>query len=102
MDISIILIILLSIIVVICIINVSKQNKEINKIKQLKKEELKKFFKESWDKEEQDFNFKKANLLTEKREIEGKVAQLKIIFKEKENQYKSINQDLEFYREGIN
>lgn len=98
--ISIIFIILLSIIVIICVININKQNKEINKIKQLKKEELKKFFKESWDKEEQDFNLKKVNLLTEKREIEGKVAQLKIIFKEKENQYKSINQDLEFYREG--
>ena len=100
MDISIILIILLSLILIICIININKRSKEINKIKQLKKEELKKIFKESWDKEEKDFNLKKANLLTEKREIEGKVAQLKIIFKEKENQYKSINQDLEFYREG--
>ena len=100
MDISIILIILLSLILIICIININKRSKEINKIKQLKKEELKEIFKESWDKEEKDFNLKKANLLTEKREIEGKVAQLKIIFKEKENQYKSINQDLDFYRDG--
>ena len=100
MDISIILIIIFSIILIICIININKRSKEINKIKQLKKEELKEIFKESWDKEEKDFNLKKANLLTEKREIEGKVAQLKIIFKEKENQYKSINQDLDFYRDG--
>lgn len=100
MDISIILIILLSLILIICIININKRNKEINKIKQLKKEELKDIFKESWDKEERDFNLKRANLLTEEKEIEGKVAQLEKIFKEKENQYKSINQDLEFYREG--
>lgn len=100
MDISIILIILLSIIVIICIINVSKQNKEINKIKQLKENELKNVFKESWDKEEHDFNLKRANLLTREKDIENKVAQLEVIFKEKENQYKAINQDLEFYREG--
>ena len=100
MDISIILIILLSLILIICIININKRNKEINKIKQLKREELKEIFKESWDKEERDFNLKRANLLTEEKEIEGKVAQLEKIFKEKENQYKSINQDLEFYREG--
>lgn len=100
MDISIILIILLSLILIICIININKRSKEINKIKQLKKEELKEIFKESWDKEEKDFNLKRANLLTEEKEIESKVAQLEKIFKEKENQYKSINQDLEFYREG--
>ena len=100
MDISIILIILLSLILIICIININKRNKEINKIKQLKEEELKNIFKESWDKEERDFNSKKAILQATEQETKNRIAQLETIFKEKENQYKSINQDLEFYREG--
>ena len=99
-NISIILIILLSIIVIICAININKRNKEISKIKQLKKEELKNIFKESWDKEKHEFDLKKAILQATEEETKDRIAQLEIIFKEKENQYKSINQDLEFYREG--
>lgn len=100
MNICIILIILLSIIVIICAININKRNKEISKIKQLKKEELKNIFKESWDKEKHEFDLKKAILQATEEETKDRIAQLEIIFKEKENQYKSINQDLEFYREG--
>lgn len=100
MTINIILIILLSLIIVLYIINVNKNNKRIKEIETIKKEEIKNIFKESWDKEEKDFNLKKSELLLKERVIKNKITQLEIFFKEKENQYKTINQDLEFYREG--
>lgn len=100
MNVNIILIILLSIVVILYIINLIKENKEINELKNTKKEELKNVFKERWDKEEKDFSLKKAKLQIREKEIENKIAQLETIFKEKENQYKAINQDLEFYRKG--
>ena len=96
----IVLIILLSIILIICIKNIKKQNQIINRIRSVKNEELKDIFKESWDNEERKFNLKKADLLIQEEEIENKIAQLNTIFSEKENQYKAINQDLDFYREG--
>lgn len=100
MTINIILIILLSLIIVLYIINVNKNNKRIKEIETIKKEEIKNIFKESWDKEERDFNLKKSELLLKEKVIRNKITQLEIFFKEKENQYKTINQDLEFYREG--
>ena len=96
----IVLIILLSIIIVICIKNIKEQNQIIDKIRSAKNEELKNIFKESWDNEERKFDLKRANLLTQEEEIENKIAQLNVIFSEKENQYKAINQDLDFYRDG--
>lgn len=96
----IVLIILLSIILIICIKNIKKQNQIINRIRSVKNEELKDIFKESWDNEEKKFSLKKADLLIQEEEIENKIAQLNTIFSEKENQYKAINQDLDFYREG--
>ena len=96
----IVLIILLSIILIICIKNIKKQNQIINRIRSVKNEELKDIFKESWDNEERKFSLKKADLLIQEEEIENKIAQLNVIFSEKENQYKAINQDLDFYREG--
>ena len=103
MDMSIILIvliILLSIIIVICIKNIKEQNQIISRIRSVKNEELKDIFKENWDNEERRFNLKRADLLTQEEEIENKIAQLNVIFSEKENQYKAINQDLNFYRDG--
>ena len=100
MSINIVLIILLSGLTILYITEIIKENKRINELKTIKLEELKKLFKESWDKEEKDFNLKKTELEVKKKEIEGKIAQLESIFKEKENQYKEINQDLSFYREG--
>ena len=100
MTINIILIILLSLIIVLYIVNINKKNKRIKEIETIKKEEIKNIFKESWDKEEKDFNLKKSELFLKERVIKNKITQLEIFFKEKENQYKTINQDLEFYREG--
>lgn len=100
MSMNIILIILLSGLTILYITEIIKENKKINELKTIKLEELKELFKESWDKEEKDFNLKKTELEVKEKEIESKIAQLESIFKEKENQYKEINQDLSFYREG--
>ena len=98
--IPIVLIILLSIIIVICIKNIKEQNQIISKIRSVKNEELKNIFKENWENEERRFDLKRADLLVRESEIKNRIAQLNVIFNEKENQYKAINQDLDFYREG--
>ena len=96
----IVLIILLSIIIVICIKNIKEQNQIISRIKSVKNEELKNIFKENWENEERRFDLKRADLLVREEEIKNRIAQLNVIFSEKENQYKAINQDLDFYRDG--
>ena len=100
MNFDILLIVLLSIIVILCIFIIIKEKEKNNILKETKIKDLKNLFKERWDEEEKNFNSKRIDLLTTEKEIESKIAQLEIIFKEKENQYKTINQDLEFYREG--
>ena len=98
--IPIVLIILLSIVIVICIKNIKEQNQIISKIRSVKNEELKNIFKENWENEERRFDLKRADLLVREGEIKNRIAQLNVIFSEKENQYKAINQDLDFYRDG--
>ena len=103
MDYNMILIILLSIASILCIICIFitlEKNKRINEVEKLKAEELEELFKERWDKEKQNFELKKSKLQIQEKQIENRIDQLETIFEEKENQYKAINQDLDFYRDG--
>lgn len=90
---NIILIISLSIILILNIISIKRKNKVIKKLELTKTEDLKNVFKERWDKEENEFNLKKAQLDTA---ING----YKALLIEKEKRYNEVNQDLDLYRNG--
>lgn len=100
MDFDILLIILLSIIVILCIFIIIKEREKNDILKKTKIKDLENLFKERWDEEEKNFKLKEKALLVQEKIIESRVRQLEAIFNEKENQYKAINQDLDFYRKG--
>lgn len=97
-------------IIILWIIERKKQDKldyaeiELKLLKNLKKDDLKQYFREEWNEEEKRFGLKKKSLLQEyeqdKREVDLKLHNLETILKEKEKRYEEVNQDLDLYKEG--
>ena len=97
-------------IVILWVIGRKKQDKidyaeiELKLLKNLKKDDLKQYFREEWNEEEKRFGLKKKSLLQEyeqdKREVDLKLHNLETILKEKEKRYEEVNQDLNLYKEG--
>ena len=88
---------------------------EKHDLETLRKEELKEYFKEEWDKQEKHLqdelihHEKEVKLKRDKLESDFKVSetelngilrQLESLLKEKEKRYNEVNQDLETYRKG--
>lgn len=97
-------------IVILWVIERKKQDKlnyaeiELKLLKNLKKCDLKEYFREEWNEEEKKIDLKKKSLLQEyeqdKREVDLKLHNLETILKEKEKRYEEVNQDLNLYKEG--
>ena len=97
-------------IIILWVIGRKKQDKidyaeiELKLLKNLKKDDLKQYFREEWNEEEKRFGLKKKSLLQEyeqdKREVDLKLHNLETILKEKEKRYEEVNQDLNLYKEG--
>ena len=97
-------------IIILWVIGRKKQNKldyaeiELKLLKNLKKCDLKEYFREEWNEEEKKIDLKKKSLLQEyeqdKREVDLKLHNLETILKEKEKRYEEVNQDLNLYKEG--
>ena len=118
------LILLLCSIIIIIILwtTLNKRNKVLEKtvfakheLEVLRKDEMKKYFKEEWEIEEQklkeriQFGEKEVALKQksneqayelQKRESELKLQNLETKLKEKEKRYNEVNQDLDLYRQG--
>ena len=88
---------------------------EKHEIEVARKDELKDYFKEEWEKEKQQLDWKKQSYDNEIRtntiqlenkykldasKYNGEIDKLKIQLKEKEARYIEVNQDLDLYREG--
>jgi len=86
-----------------------------HKIEVLRKDELKEYFKEEWDNQEQKLKERlqfgekeialrqksiEQNYELQKRESELKLQNLETKLKEKEKRYNEVNQDLDLYRQG--
>ena len=113
---------LLSIVIIILILRLKKQGKVLAKvilekhdIEVARKEEIKHYFEEEWNKEEKELDnrirFKREGLKNEymkmdsdfklkESEVIGKLKNLQIQLNEKEKRYVEVNQDLDLYREG--
>ena len=110
------------ILIIILLIALNKRNKTLEKtvfekhnIEVARKEELKDYFKEEWNKQEKHLQDElihhekeiqlKRNALEKEyehkgREVELKLQNLESTLKEKEKRYEEVNQDLETYRKG--
>ena len=121
---QILLILLLCSIIIIIILGVilSKRNKTLektvldkHKLEVLKKEEIKEYFKEEWNKEKEKIDYERkvyeGNVNNQKAQLEnqykldaskyeGQIKQLEVHLKEKEKRYNEVNQDLDLYRQG--
>lgn len=113
---------LLSIAIIVLILRLKKQEKILAKtilekhdIEKLRKEEIKHYFEEEWNKEEKELDnrlrFKREAIKNEttklesdfkvsETELKGVLRQLEVLLKEKEKRYNEVNQDLNLYREG--
>ena len=118
------LLILLCCIVSIIILSIilNKRNKTLeavilkkHEIEVARKEELKEYFNEEWEREEQElYNKKKeseseialllnkmrSDFQIEQTDLNGKILQLRTQLTEKEKRYEEVNQDLDLYRDG--
>ena len=121
---QILLILLLCSIIIIIILGVilSKRNKVLektvldkHKLEVLKKDEIKEYFKEEWNKEKEKIDYERkvyeGNVNNQKAQLEnqykldaskyeGQIKQLEVHLKEKEKRYNEVNQDLDLYRQG--
>ena len=110
------------ILIIILIITLNKRNKTLEKtvfekheIEVARKDELKDYFKEEWDRQEKhlqdelthhekEIALKRKSLEQEYehkgRELDLKLHNLESTLKEKEKRYEEVNQDLETYRKG--
>ena len=110
------------ILIVILIITLNKRNKVLKKvvlekheIEVARKDELKDYFKEEWDRQDKflqdelahkqkEIELKSKSLEQDYehrgREVELKLHNLESTLKEKEKRYQEVNQDLETYRKG--
>lgn len=113
---------LLSIVIIILILRLKKQEKVLAKvilekhdIEVARKEEIKHYFEEEWNKEEKELDnrirFKREGLKNEymkmdsdfklkESEVISQLKNLQIQLDEKEKRYVEVNQDLDLYREG--
>ena len=113
---------LLSIVIIILILRLKKQGKVLAKIilekhdiEVARKEEIRHYFEEEWNKEEKELDnrirFKREGLKNEymkmdsdfklkESEVISKLKNLQIQLDEKEKRYAEVNQDLGLYREG--
>ena len=113
---------LLSIVIIILILRLKKQGKVLAKIilekhdiEVARKEEIRHYFEEEWNKEEKELDnrirFKREGLKNEymkmdsdfklkESEVISKLKNLQIQLDEKEKRYAEVNQDLDLYREG--
>ena len=73
-------------IIILAILNHKSLSKQILKLENLEKEELKEYFKEEWNSEQEKLNLK--------------ISGLEATLKEKEIRYKEVNKDLDTYRIG--
>ena len=118
------LILLLCSIIIIIILwtTLNKRNKVLEKtvfakheLEVLRKDEMKKYFKEEWDKEKEKIDYERkvyeGNINNQKAQLEnqyqldaskyeGQIKQLEVYLKEKEKRYNEVNQDLDLYRQG--
>ena len=118
------LILLFCSIIIIIILGVilNKRNKVLektvldkHKLEVLRKDEIKEYFKEEWDKEEKHLqnelalhekeiqlkrNKLESDFAISKTELNGILHQLEGLLKEKEKRYNEVNQDLEVYRQA--
>ena len=118
------LILLLCSIIIIIILwtTLNKRNKVLEKtvfakheLEVLRKDEMKEYFKEEWDKEKEKIDYERkvyeGNINNQKAQLEnqyqldaskyeGQIKQLEVYLKEKEKRYNEVNQDLDLYRQG--
>ena len=73
-------------IIILALRNIKSLTKEITKLENLEKEELKEYFKEEWEVEQDKLNLK--------------IDKLETTLSEKEKRYEEVNQDLDLYRNG--
>lgn len=118
------LILLFCSIIIIIILGVilNKRNKVLektvldkHKLEVLRKDEIKEYFKEEWNKEKEKIDYERkvyeGNVNNQKAQLEnqykldaskyeGQIKQLEVHLKEKEKRYNEVNQDLDLYRQG--
>ena len=118
------LILLFSSIIIIIILGVilNKRNKVLektvldkHKLEVLRKDEIKEYFKEEWNKEKEKIDYERkvyeGNVSNQRIQLEnqykldaskyeGQIKQLEVHLKEKEKRYNEVNQDLDLYRQG--
>ena len=118
------LILLLCSIIIIIILwtTLNKRNKVLEKtvfakheLEVLRKDEIKEYFKEEWNKEKEKIDYERkvyeGNINNQKAQLEnqyqldaskyeGQIKQLEVHLKEKEKRYNEVNQDLDLYRQG--
>lgn len=110
------------IIIIILGITLNKRNKVLektvldkHKLEVLRKDEMKEYFKEDWDKEKQKIDYERkvheGNITNQINQLEnqykldaskyeGQIKQLDVKLQEKEKRYNEVNQDLDLYRKG--
>ena len=114
---------LLGIILIIILYLQYKKKKELveklvfekHNLEVLKKDEIKDYFKEEWEREEKELKHKEIQLKGEiaqktfeleskfeinQTQLNGQIKQLQVQLDEKEKRYNEVNQDLDLYREG--
>ena len=95
------------IIIVLIIIN-RRENKHLQKLsnekielENLKKKEIKEYFKKEWSEEEKNLEDKiRIKRESAEKSFKDKIDFLETNLKEKEKRYNEVNQDLDLYREG--
>ena len=114
---------LLGIILIIILYLQYKKKKELveklvfekHNLEVLRKDEIKDYFKEEWEREEKELKHKEIQLKGEiaqktfeleskfeinQTQLNGQIKQLQVQLDEKEKRYNEVNQDLDLYREG--
>ena len=118
------LILLFCSIIIIIVLGVilNKRNKVLektvldkHKLEVLRKDEIKEYFKEEWNKEKEKIDYERkvyeGNVSNQRIQLEnqykldaskyeGQIKQLEVHLKEKEKRYNEVNQDLDLYRQG--
>ena len=118
------LILLFCSIIIIIVLGVilNKRNKVLektvldkHKLEVLRKDEIKEYFKEEWNKEKEKIDYERkvyeGNVSNQRAQLEsqykldaskyeGQIKQLEVHLKEKEKRYNEVNQDLEVYRQA--
>ena len=106
---------ILIVIIIALIVKLNSSKKKYEELEETKTEDLRRFFKDNWIKEQERLEYEKRiwedDLTRYQNEIksrytldaskyEGEIKQLDIQLKEKEKRYAEVNQDLDLYKEG--